>query len=75
MKVLLRKTDAQLYYVGPDQWTSDRELALDCEDVERAMTLSRQARLTNMEVVVSDHDPEQDLSLRFADPPSSESEE
>ena len=63
MKVLLRSTKARLYYLGPRQWTAKSDSAFDFEEVGAAIKMSREAGLTDVEVVLSDHDPQAELVL------------
>ena len=68
MKVLLRKTNTCLYYVGTNQWTADSKLARDFEQVEGAIQLHRAEQLTGVEVVLTYDDPLCDLVLPLRDP-------
>ena len=63
MRVLLRQTKTKLYYVSLHQWIAEAKGAFDFDDVERAIKLSRDANLTEMEVVLSYDDPSCDLVL------------
>ena len=63
MRVLLRQGKTKLYYVSLHQWTADPKSALDFDDVERAIKLSRDANLTEVEVVLVYDDPLCDLVL------------
>jgi hypothetical protein len=68
MKVLLRKTETSLYYVGTNQWTADSSSARDFEQVEDAIQLHRDEQLTGVEVVLSYDDPRCDLVLPIRTP-------
>jgi hypothetical protein len=63
MKVLLRKTNDKLYYVGYNQWAADSKYARDFEEVEQAIQLHRDEELRGVEVVLSFDDPLCDLVL------------
>ncbi|HOX58076.1 MAG TPA: hypothetical protein P5205_14340 [Candidatus Paceibacterota bacterium] len=63
MKVLLRKTNNSHYYVGKDHWTADSRCARDFGEVETAIQLHRDERLTDVEVVLSFDDPQCELVL------------
>ena len=63
MRVLLRQTRTKLYYDGRHQWTTDAGRAFDFDDVERAIKLGREAKLTEVEVVLAYDDPLCDLVL------------
>ena len=63
MKVLLRKTKTNLYYVGADQWTTETSQARDFVQVEQAIQFHRGERLAGVEVVVSFGDHLADLVL------------
>jgi hypothetical protein len=57
MKVLLRKKKTSLYYLGADQWTTEARQAWDFDQVEEAIRLHREKRLTDVEVVLRFDDP------------------
>ena len=63
MRVLLRQIDMQLYYAGPNEWTSDARRAVDFGSVDAAMKTSHQAGLKRMEVVLSYNDGNADPTL------------
>jgi hypothetical protein len=63
MRVLLRQIRTKLYYDGSHRWTADAGGAFDFEDVERAITLGRDANLIEVEVVLACEDPMCDLVL------------
>jgi hypothetical protein len=63
MRVLLRQTKTKLYYVSLHEWIADAGSAFDFDDVERAIKLSRDANLTEVEVVLAYDDPFCDLVL------------
>jgi hypothetical protein len=53
MKVILRNVSTDLYFVGPNMWTNDPERALDCGVADRAVRIAREAKLKDMEMIVS----------------------
>jgi hypothetical protein len=67
MKVLLRKTNDKLYYVGFNQWAADARYARDFKGVEQALELQRDEKLAAMEVVLSYDDPAYELVLPMQD--------
>ncbi len=53
MKVILRNTETDLYFLGPNMWTNDPDRAHDFGDAERAAKIAREARLQHMELIMS----------------------
>jgi len=57
MKVLLRRTNTNLYYAGNNEWTEDSRYARDFDQVEEAIQFHKDEKLTEVEVVLSYDDP------------------
>jgi hypothetical protein len=53
MKVILRDTETDLYFLGPNMWTNDPNRAHDFGDAERAAKIARDARLQHVELIMS----------------------
>ena len=55
MKVILRNTETDLYFLGPNanMWTNDPEKAMDFGNAERAAKLAREAHLKDVELIMS----------------------
>jgi len=70
MKVFLRNTQTGWYYQGPSQWTPEQGAALDLRQVTRAVERIFEARLENMEILLSYDDPRYDLVLPVPASPS-----
>jgi hypothetical protein len=68
MKVLLRNTKTNHYYVDNNQWTADSRYARDFQQVEQAIELQRNEQLRHLEVVLSFDDPLCDLVLPIGTP-------
>jgi hypothetical protein len=68
MKVLLRNTKTNLYFVGINQWTDDPNQARDFGRVEDAIRLDREEQMTDMEVILRCDDPYGDLVLPLRKP-------
>ena len=63
MKVLLRDTQAGLFYAGPEQWTEERSEAQDFEATDRALDLVSEAKLKTVEVLMHFEDPYFDIPM------------
>jgi len=70
MKVFLRSTQTGWFYQGPSQWTPEQGAALDLRQVTRAVECIFQARLENVEILLSYDDPRYDLVLPVPASPS-----
>ena len=57
MKVLLRRTNTNIYYAGNNEWTEDSRYARDFDQVEEAIQFHKDEKLTEVEVVLSYDDP------------------
>jgi hypothetical protein len=54
MKVVLRNTETDLYFLGPDDmWTTDPEKAMNFEIAERAKQQAQASSLKHVEMIVS----------------------
>ena len=53
MKVILRNTETDLYFIGPNMWTNDPERAHDFGYAERAAKQARAEHLKDMELIMS----------------------
>ena len=53
MKVILRNTSTNLYFLGPNMWTNDPCKALDFVLPDRAVISARRTGLADLELVVS----------------------
>ena len=53
MKVILRNPATDLYLLGPNMWTHDRNKALDFGHAERAVEVARRADLQGLELILS----------------------
>jgi len=67
MKILLRNTQTGLFYVGPDQWTTNHPEAFDFEQTDLALDAVRDAKLKSIEVLVKFEDPAFEIPLRIVD--------
>jgi hypothetical protein len=63
MKVFLRSTQTGWYYAGPSQWTPESRAAQDLAQTARAVALVFEARLENVEILLSYDNPRYDLVL------------
>ena len=68
MMVLLRNTETQWFYREPSQWTSDEHEALDFQQISRAVRFALEARLENVEILLSYDDPEFNIALPLSPP-------
>ena len=66
MKVLLRNTQTNQFYRGPDAWTSDEQQALDLKQTSRAVELIFNAGLEKVEVLLCYEDPQYNIVLPVA---------
>ncbi len=65
MRVLLHDTQNGLYYLGPSNWTPERDEALDLEQSARALELAFQSGLKTGEILLCYEDPRFDIALPF----------
>ena len=63
MKVLLRNTLTNQFYLGPEGWTADEQEALDVKQTSRAVELIFDAGLENVEVLLCYDDPRYNIVL------------
>ena len=66
MKVLLRNTQTNQFYRGPDEWTPDEQEALDLKQTSRAVELIFNAGLDKVEVLLCYEDPQYNIVLPVA---------
>ena len=66
MKVLLRNTQTNQFYRGPDEWTPDEQEALDLKQTSRAVELIFNAGLEKVEVLLCYEDPQYNIVLPVA---------
>ena len=66
MKVLLRNTQTNQLYRGPDEWTPDEQEALDLKQTSRAVELIFDAGLDKVEVLLCYEDPQYNIVLPVA---------
>jgi hypothetical protein len=52
MKVMLRDTDTDLFFLGPNMWTNDPEKAVDFGKTDLAVKTAKQASLEHVELVL-----------------------
>ena len=69
MMVLLRNTQTRWFYQEPSKWTSDEQEALDFQQISRAVRFALEARLENVEILLSYDDPQFNLVLPVSPPP------
>jgi hypothetical protein len=70
MKVFIRSTKNGWYYQEPSNWTPEQEAASDLEQVARAVERIFQARLEDVEILLSYDEPRYDLVLPVPPSPS-----
>ena len=70
MKVFVRDTQSGWFYQGPSQWTPEQKMALDLGQVVRAVEQIFEARLGNVEILLSYDEPRYDLVLPVPAAPS-----
>ena len=70
MKVFLRHTQTGWFYQGPSQWTPDQAVAMDLQQVARAVAHIFESHLENVEILLSYDDPRYDLVLPVPPSPS-----
>ena len=63
MRVLLRNTQTGWYYQEPSKWTPEPDSACDLEQLPHAVNLAFEARLEDVEVLLSFDDPQFNLTL------------
>jgi hypothetical protein len=68
MRVLLRNTQSGCYYLGPSQWTSEPDKALDLQHSARALELALEAGLENTEILLCYEDQRFNLTLPITRP-------
>ena len=72
MKVLLRSVETGLYYEQASKWTPDQTAAFDFEKTARAVEFVFAAHLENVEMLLTNEDPQFDLILPVSSlPPTS----
>jgi hypothetical protein len=69
MMVLLRNTQTKWFYREPSQWTSDEHEAMDFQQISRAVRFALEARLENVEILLSYEDPQFNFALPINPPP------
>ena len=70
MKVFIRNTQTGWYFKEPSEWTPDQGAACDLGQVARAVERIFEARLENVEILLSYHEPRYDLVLQVPPSPS-----
>ena len=70
MKVYIRSTKNGWYYQEPSTWTPDQGAASDLEQVARAVERIFEARLQDVEILLSYDEPRYDLVLPVPPSPS-----
>ena len=63
MRVLLRNTQTNQFYQGPNLWTADEQQALDVKKTSRAVEIIFDAGLENVEVLLCYEDPNYNIVL------------
>ena len=66
MKVLLRNAAAGRYYSGDNNWTSDKNNAMDLKGVERAIRLNSQYNIGATDVILAYEHPPCTLAIPIA---------
>jgi hypothetical protein len=56
MRTILRKSKLQLFFQGPDKWTSDPQRAFNFKSIDRALRFIEQWRLKDVEVAFAFRD-------------------
>jgi hypothetical protein len=63
LKILLQDRDSRLYLQAAQQWTSNREEALDFQNSARASGFVLQGRLPNIDIILSFPDSKYDVRI------------
>jgi hypothetical protein len=69
MRILLRNMQTGWYYQGPSKWTPDEKEALDFKQIPRAVSVTVEAHMENVEIWLSYDDPQFNLALSVSAPP------
>lgn len=67
MKILLRNTQTGLFYVAPNQWTSNHPEAFDFGKTHLALDAVRDSQLKGIEVLVKFENPSFEIPLTIVD--------
>lgn len=56
MRTILRKSKLQLFFQGPDKWTTDPQRAFNFKSIDRALQFIEKWRLRDVEVAFAFRD-------------------